>query len=118
MTYSITPEQVSAITDVDQAFGSTKLLPPFDQIPAEFRQSQNIYHRIASSMFYGTDMPDGEVTIHEGFGQDNMVKCIRAHLCSFEPKHEHKMAGVAFMISRMATVEPGSQAERPIAMRG
>lgn len=37
MAYTLTPEQVRSVTDVEQAFGTTRLLPDWDDIPTDLR---------------------------------------------------------------------------------
>ena len=105
MTYSITPADVASITDLEIAFGTTRLPPEVEAIPAEFKsQCGNIYTRITDSIFMGTDMPQGEIVMKDGFDPETVNRCVRAHICSWSPKHEHKIAGVGYMISMMMTI--------------
>ncbi|WP_338924470.1 hypothetical protein V0M98_33180 (plasmid) [Pseudomonas silesiensis] len=106
MSYTLTPEQAASITDPELVFGATRLLPEWDDIPEEFKAGHNLYCKLASCLFYGTKLPELEVTMYEGFTPQVLQKCVRAHLVSFAPKHELKMAGVGFMISKMATLTP------------
>lgn len=107
MSYSITPELAASITDPELAFATTRLLPAWDDIPEEFKkQSGNIYCQLAHKLFFGDPLPDMEIDIAEGFKPEDLNKCVRAHLASFEPKHQHKIAGVAYMISLMSTITP------------
>lgn len=106
MPYTLTPEQTAATTDLELAYGTTRLLPAWDDIPDEFKVGRNAYCKLASCLFYGMDLPELEVTLFDGFTPQVLQKCVRAHLASFEPKHELKMAGVSFMISKMATLTP------------
>lgn len=106
MSYTLTPEQAASITDPELVFGATRLLPEWDDIPEEFKAGHNLYCKLASCLFYGTELPELEVTMYEGFTPQVLQKCVRAHLVSFAPKHELKMAGVGFMISKMATLTP------------
>lgn len=61
-------------------------------------------------MFYGSELPNCNIEFLPGFGDEqapaDLNKCVRAHLQSFEPKHEHKMAGVGFMISCVCVLHP------------
>lgn len=111
--YKLTREKMASITDLEAAFGTTRLLPGMHQIPREF-QSHTGYEDIAGSIFYGTPMPPGELKFREGFTSDDVPafrKCISAHLRSFDPKHEHKMSGVAYMISCVAEFKPDAKAD-------
>lgn len=111
MSYTLTPEHLATITDVDMAFSTDNLLPSWDDIPPEFK-SGNVYTRIAAAIFYGTHVPEGEVEMKPGFTADAMMRAVRAHLQSFSPKHEHKIAGVGYMIACACTVtaDAGSRA--------
>lgn len=111
MTYFLTPADVASITDPECAFGTTRLLPAVEDIPAEFKsQRGNVYTKIADSIFMGTDMPQGEIEMKEGFDPQAVNRCVRAHICSWSPKHQHKIAGVGYMISlTMTLVEKPSQ---------
>lgn len=105
--WAITQKNIDTVTKVEQVYGTTRLLPPWDDIPKEFWDG-NIYTRIGEAMFYGEKIPNGEVSFNEGFKQDphGLTRCIMAHLVSFDPKHEHKIAGVGYMISKIVTVIP------------
>lgn len=105
MTYTLSPEQVASITDIEYAFGTTKLLPQVEDIPPEFRaQSGNIFTKIAECLFYKCEAPNVEMRMNYGFDQELVSRCIIAHLRSWAPKHQHKIAGVGLMISLTMTV--------------
>lgn len=106
MSYHLTPEQIDSITDPEWAFSTERLLPAWDDIPESFKKG-NIYTKLASSIFYGTEMPECRIELFDGVGAKSLNRCIRAHLQSFGPKHEHKIAGVGFMISCACTLHPG-----------
>ena len=99
-SYVLTPEMLESITDVELAFSTEKLLPPWDQIPEEFKRGGgNQYTALAEAIFYGTPMPNGEIEMKPGFSPEAMNRAVRAHLQSWAPKHEHKIAGVGYMIA-------------------
>lgn len=107
MPYSLTPADLKTITDVDCAFGATKLLPALDDIPAEFKShSGNLYTKLADALFFGRKLPECDIQMNPGFEDcvADLRRCVGAHLASFEPKHEHKIAGVAYMISKMCSL--------------
>lgn len=101
--YTVTPEDFKSITDVDLAFGTTKLLPPEDAIPKEFFQD-NPYSEIVNCLFFGKPMPPYQISFNPGVDETLFVKAVRAHIASFEPDHNHKIAGVAYMMSLACTV--------------
>ncbi len=102
MTYTISREQLAAITDIETAFGTTKYLPDENDIPQEFKNG-NVYTRLCDAIFAGTQYPDCEVVFADGFSDIDapvdLKRCVRAHIRSFDPKHQHKIAGVGFLIS-------------------
>lgn len=106
--FEIRPDDLVAITAPEEVFGTTKNLPPMDSIPPEFLNGSNIYVRLVNAIFYGTERPDGEITFRPGFEQESVARCVRAHLASYSPKHEHKIAGVSYLLSLMAELEPRS----------
>lgn len=108
----ITSTQIRAISDLELAFGTTKLLPEWDAIPIEFKRVQNPYQVLLHSLFYHQPIPRGQIALNPGFDDIDMAavnKCIRAHLQSYAPKHEHKMAGTAFLLSQICTLELDAQ---------
>lgn len=102
--YTITPANLELIDDVDLAFGTTKLLPMLEQIPSDFKERDGdlLYFKVVNSLFYGLSLPQGNVEFKEGFEPEKVVRAVRAHLASWEPKHEHKMTCVAYMLKCMA----------------
>lgn len=105
--YVLTRESLNSITDAEMAFGTMKLLPPFEMIPDEFHNG-NIYTEILDCMFAGVKLPDGEIVFRKGFDDADAPKalhrCVHAHLISFEPKHEHKIAGLGYIISLVCQI--------------
>lgn len=97
-TYLVTPKEIASITDAEMAFATTRLLPTWDDIPDNFK-SANAYTELVDAIFAGKPLPDGEVVMKAGFEPHALNRAVQAHLQSFAPSHEHKVAGVAYMIS-------------------
>ena len=95
------------LTRADMVFGHIKHLPPYDSIPEEFRRSSNPYAKFVSDWFFRGRTPDDMKRLKERPGVDRgkAPVAIKAALGSFEPKHEHKEAGVAYLASRWFTDE-------------
>lgn len=106
MSYLITPELAASVSDPELAFSTTRLLPTLEQIPAEFKESSNLYYSLTKAIFYGDPLPEIEIEIKDGYSPEVLNKCVRAHLGSYGPEHEHKLSGVAYMMSLMATLKP------------
>lgn len=105
MAYTLTPDQVESITDPERAFSTERLLPAWEDIPEEFKRG-NVYTELASAIFYGTAMPDCEIELIDGFKAEAINDCVRAHIGSYGPKHEHKIAGVGYMIACTCKMVP------------
>ncbi|NBK98199.1 MAG: hypothetical protein EOM50_09285 [Erysipelotrichia bacterium] len=106
--YSITPSDLEKISDVDVSFGTTMLLPKEKDIPEDFKDygKNEIYFKIVNSLFYGFTPPDADIEFKDGFDPNKVLRVVRAHLASWEPKHQHKTAGVAYMLKSMCTIMP------------
>ena len=107
MNFTLTPMDAASITDVEMAFSTDRLLPPWDTIPEAYRNG-NIYTRLAEAIFDGRPLPNGTLQLNPGFTPELLNRLVRAHLQSFGPKHEHKIAGVGFMIANAATLHETS----------
>lgn len=107
MAYSLTRSDIASITDVELAFSTERFLPAWKDIPSEFKKG-NIYTKVAEAYFMGFVPPKASMVMLPDFQDDrainDMLKCIKAHLQSFGPKHEHKIAGVGLMISRICII--------------
>ena len=78
------------------------LLPPVEDIPKEFF-AENKWTRLADLCFAGSPPPGVLVTPKAHFESPHdyapVVRQLKACLGSFDPKHEHKIAGVAYLMS-------------------
>lgn len=90
-----------AISDVELAFPAHvigKLLPEWSAIPAEFREQQSPWCHIAANAFSGVNSKV-EIALRPGIDRNLATRHLRACMGSYEPKHEHKIAGVAYLLS-------------------
>lgn len=105
--FNLTRESLNTITDVEIAFGTTKLLPSYDAVPEEFKRG-NDYTKLLEHLFFGPSVPKGEIVFRDGFKDVEapalLHRVVMAHLRSFEPKHEHKIAGLGYLISQVCEV--------------
>jgi hypothetical protein len=90
------------VTDVDMAFGKIRgLLPAWDALPAEYRRESASGCRVASGLFYkGGKLSDHGLKPRDGVDSAKATRVLRACLGSFQPKHEHKIAGVGYLIDQ------------------
>lgn len=87
--------------DVDLAFGGGALerMPAYKDIPKAFTQMHNPWCQIASRWFFD-GLPKGTVFKPKpGVDTDKALRHIACILRSFEPSHEHKEAGCAFLLA-------------------
>lgn len=106
----ITQSDIDNTSDLEAAFTTTRCLPKWEDIPDEFKKSPytgTVYNQIIDAWFCGSPLPEASLTFKEGFTADGkkVQRFIMAHLRSFEPKHEHKVAGCAYLLSQVITVK-------------
>ena len=93
------PQAVSDITIAFPAHVVGKLLPFWNEIPEEFREEQDQYSRHVYRWFYhGIDKRQWKP--RDGIDPEIAWRHLQACMGSFEPKHEHKIAGVAWLMSQ------------------
>jgi hypothetical protein len=92
---------VPTLTDADLAFGSIAHLPAWADIPEAFRRNSGAAYRwcefVSTWFFAGTNT--ALLTPKPGVDKTAALRAVRGILGSFEPKHEHKIAGCAFLLS-------------------
>lgn len=93
------------VTRADMAFGSrmADLLPAMTLIPEDFRNERGTEARkwigVQRKWFFEGVRRDDFVP-RDGVDADKALAHIQAIQGSFEPKHEHKQAAVAWLMSR------------------
>lgn len=95
--------QIMEVNDVDIAFGghTDKLLPKYEEIPDEFKNmnSRTKWNKMVDDWFY-CGLKNLRLKPKAGVDTEKALKHIRAVMASFEPKHEHKIAGCAYLLSK------------------
>lgn len=90
------------IDDVGIAFATSieGFLPPYSAIPNEFKDGRTEWNKIFSKWFY-SGLPKGTKFIpKEGINENEALRHLQYCMRSWEPKHEHKEAGVAYLLSQ------------------
>jgi len=89
------------VTDVELAFGGRikELLPPYEDLPEEFQRFKTDWNRIISKWFFDGLPKNTNFIAKDGINAEKALRHIAAVLRSFEPKHEHKEAGCAYLLS-------------------
>lgn len=93
--------QFRAFTDLDMVFGADlKDYPPYDAIPEQFRRGNTAANDAVSSLFFrGGKLDDFGLRLKSGVDPNAFYGALKAMLCSFAPKHEHKEAACAWLVS-------------------
>lgn len=95
---------VPEISDIEAAFPAHVLqwMPPMDEIPDEFKHwgpGGSEWNQIVSAWFFKGLNDKPEFVPNEGIDAKAAFRAIKAALGSYEPKHEHKEAAVAYLLS-------------------
>lgn len=93
--------EVPSLTKVDIVFPAHALdwMPAWEEIPEEFREGHTEWNQIANSWFAHGLREDVAFYPKEGVIAEDAFNAVRATLGSYAPKHEHKIAAVAYMLS-------------------
>lgn len=97
-----TPHETSALDEAFPARGD-QLTPDYAALPQEFRDG-NVWTEAASALLFGHSQ---SVVMHLKKGLDEVA--VRGHircvLGTFSTKHEHKIAGAGYLLSRWFDLE-------------
>jgi len=88
-----------ATTGLDSAFGPSRIadfLPDEADIPKEF-WGETRWNKLVSRWFFSG--LKGHFVAKDGIDKETAIGHLDAVLASFEPKHEHKEAGAAYLMS-------------------
>jgi len=105
---------IPEIKGVDVAFGNIKHMPKMADLPEEFQRERGPFCKAVASWFYSGAKPidngleiDGvKFVAKPGVDKSKALAAIKAALGSWEPKHEHKIAGCGFMLSEWFEIKP------------
>jgi len=89
------------VTDVELAFPAkgVERLPAWDDIPEDYRAERNPRcHFVQEWFMLGLKNPN--IVPKEGVDKEKALRHIHAIMGSYGPKHEHKIAGVAYLIDQ------------------
>lgn len=91
----------TVIDDLTVAFGPRsidELLPSYRDLPEEFQRERHEGCRIAQGWFFEGLKRD--LTPRQGIDKPTALRHLKACLGSFEPKHEHKIAGCGYLLAK------------------
>lgn len=106
MSETSTVFPIVEVTDIDMAFGGdlSKLMPPYKDIPDEFKRGTNKWNQLFNDMFF-SGLKYIDLKPKDGIDKGKAWRHLRAFVGSCGPKHEHKEAAFAFLCSQWFTDE-------------
>jgi hypothetical protein len=104
------------VDDVDMAFGGGpgamgKLLPAYTAIPDEFRRGHTPFNRLVDKWFF-SGLEKKALKVKGDIDESAAWRHMKTIMGSFEPKHEHKTAGVAYLMSQWFDLADSTPAQR------
>ena len=89
------------VTDIDMAFPAkvSHLMPTYEEIPDEFKRGSNKWNRLVSTWFF-SGFKGAKFVPKDGIEPNHALRHLKCIMGSFEPKHEHKEAAVAYLMSQ------------------
>lgn len=93
-------DKPAEFSSVDMVFPTTVrgYLPEYATLPEEFKRP-NKWESVISTWFY-EGLKGATFVPRDGINKTDALKHIGYCLGSWEPKHEHKMAGCAYLLSK------------------
>lgn len=95
--------QVPEINDASMAFGNIDHLPKWEDIPEQFKNMsrQTYWNKFVSQWFFNglTEESLAALSPKAGVDKNKALRAVSAILGSWAPKHEHKEAGTAYLMS-------------------
>ena len=93
--------QPTNVNALDMAFGAKvmELMPAYKDIPDEFKKDSNPFVKWQQKWFFKGLSKEDVPKIKEGIDQNQALRHLATIQGSFDPPHEHKEAGVAYLAS-------------------
>jgi hypothetical protein len=90
---------IHEVSDVELVFPANVLpyMPKWEDIPDEFKDGSTKEEQLFNDWFYA-GLKELELTPKIGIDKNKAIRHIKFIMGSFEPKHEHKTAAVAFLL--------------------
>ena len=106
---------VPEIKQIDMAFGNISWLPTWNKIPDEYKRGHTPENKLVSQWFFNglSESDIASLAPREGVDKNKALAACSACLRSFEPKHEHKEAGVAYLLNQWFSVGAKETKEQP-----
>jgi hypothetical protein len=100
------------LDDADVVFGGALYMPRMEDLPEEYRCERADACRVAEHLFFkGGRLSDYGYLCREDVDFGDALRAIKAVLGSFQPKHEHKIATVGWMIDKWFARAAGKEGD-------
>jgi len=96
----ITMKEIESITDTEKEIGTTRFLPNYVDVPIKFKEGRSKWNSLFSHVMF-SGVKNLHITPKEGIDPEKAWGFIVAHIKSWRPKHEHKEAGCAYLMSQI-----------------
>lgn len=100
MTTTTPLPEVPEVDDVEMAFSTTKHLPPWSVLTEQERRGDGPYCDCVQHLFFMGGKITDHLTPKPGADVAKITRLFRALAGSFEPKHEHKIGGIAHLLAQ------------------
>ena len=92
--------EVQKVTPIDIAFGAKamELMPKYDDIPKEYKHGDTKWNKLFNDWFF-IGLLSLSLTTKPSIDKVEALAHLQTIMGSFEPPHEHKEAGIAFLMS-------------------
>jgi hypothetical protein len=104
------PKPVDRITMAFPAGIVGTYLPPYDAIPGDFQRERGDAQPWTDlvNRWFGAGLKGDEFTPKEGIDRTVALQHLKTCMGSYDPKHEHKISGVAWLMSRWFDMKSAS----------
>jgi hypothetical protein len=98
---------IPKVTKADIGLGNIEHLPSWDSIPDGFKDFSNKYNMFVNMWFFNgmSEVKYESLIPKDGVDKNDAMAAIMSILASYEPKHEHKSAGAAYLLSEWFTIK-------------
>jgi hypothetical protein len=103
-----------AVDEATMVFGGriNELLPPYADIPDDFKHDYHPWVRVVVQWFY-RGLGETPLQPVDTIDRSMAIRHLATVMGSFAPKHEHKIAGVAYLMSLWFKPIEGAETVQP-----
>lgn len=91
------------LSDLQVRTGMPAPVPPMDEIPQEFTERTNRYNKLVCRWF-ASGLDARSLMVKQGIDRKAAIYHLTCLMNSFELRHEHKIAAIAYLMSEWFTL--------------